>query len=1151
MSADIDILIGLAALHVGLIPTGDLPLNAPEDVGPLLTDQCGREQLVLLRDRTLSLLQQGDWDLAHVVGALSDFMVAENMAGGGTSTIHFIDPDSPDAPGDMVRISAEVPGRYEYAKEHARGGMGRVLMVYDKFLTRRIALKELLPAHLNFNDGSTLDARVTTPDHETQQQRARFLYEARITAQLEHPSIVPVYELGRREDGKLYYTMRLVKGRSLRDAIRKADSLEARLALLPHFIDLCQAIAYAHSRSVIHRDIKPGNVMLGDFGETVVIDWGLAKSTRDSAVGSTEIDALRDAHVDMLGTPAYMPPEQASGNVDDVNERSDVYSLGAVLYELLTGAAPYPDKTPAAALSKLLAGPPPSLSTAIPSAPDQLMAICNHAMDRNQESRYQTAKELSTDVERFLSGRLVGAYQYSLRELFVHFVRSFKAPLIVGAIGMAAFFLTIYLSYQQIQTERDRAVAESFRALEAEQGALAAQSKAEQEFYFAAISSARKYIVDGRYEKAMDQLDKCPGRYRHWEWGYLLYLCNQDQRTFRAHQPETVWSLEYTVDNLYMISAGFDKTARFWSTQNGTLEDTYTSPYGAVIEISPHPTLPVIACAEETGYVSFYNYETHEIEDTWKIAEDDVNCIQFNADGSLFITGDDKGYIRLWEYPTRNERYVIAPDDRGIEALTFSPDGTHYASCDRNPIVTIRDTETGSVQLRLSGHEGRITALAYSPDGRQLASASRDGTLRVWNTTTGAISNVITAHDGTAVWALAYSPDGLSLASGGSDLTVRLWDTQTWSAQRVYRGHQKQVYALAYGTDGRMLVSGDDEGLVKQWDTIFPGKSTDMWALPGHTGVINQVAYSPDGALIATSAGDWKTSDDMTARIWDVNSGALIKVLEGHTASVRQTTFHPTEPVYATSSHDRTIRVWNRNSHTTQAVLGPFETGVNVAAFVPNKPGMLAAGLRNGHIVIVNWHDGTIAKDWQEHEREILGLVYSPNGRWLASGSADESAHVLDATNYTCVKTITEHQARVPSVAFSPDGRWLATGGHDWKINLWSTSNWQRMHTLAGHTQGIYTLQFSEDGRRIVSSGSDEATIIWDMSTFREVLQIQGWVSAMRPGNGDIVTGRRGIEAFVWPAFPWDPSVYGENTDVPLSERVEAYKQKFWQMRRK
>jgi len=1154
MNADADYLIGLAAIQVGLIQPGELFREAPVAMEALLQSRCNGETLAALRARAEMLIGEGTTPLPDLIAALADILGKFNLAEMGATTVQAGGSEEIPCSGAEPAIAFEAAGRYQFAQEYGRGGMGRVLMVYDEFLARRIALKELLRQPEDLQGGSTLDAAAAA-DPSTSQQRARFLHEARITGQLEHPSIVPVYELGQRENGTLYYTMRFVKGRSLRQAIQGAPTLAERMRLLPHFMDLCQAIAFAHSRGVIHRDIKPGNVMVGEFGETVVIDWGLARAARptggDGADGKPqeEIDDRDLANPAALGTPAYMPPEQATGQLDAVNERSDVYSLGAVLYELLAGTAPYPDLTPAKALKKLLAGPPPPVKEVVPDAPEQLMAICRHAMKRNPMARYQSAGELSADIERFLSGRLVGAYNYSLRELFLHFVRSFKAPLAVGAIGLVALSVTASLSYHQIETERDRAVAESHRAQEAEQAALASREVAEQEFYLAAISSARKYIADGRFEKAMDQLDKCPPRFRHWEWGYLLYLCNQDQRTFRAHESESIWSIEVMPDGKYVASSGFDSTARIWDKDTGALLQTYTSPHGAVIRVSPHPSLPVIAFAEQLGYLTLYDFERSEVLHGWRAAESDMNCVQFHPGGELFVTGDDDGYLRLWDFESRTERYGIKAADTGIEALVFSPEGSLYASADRGPVLTVRETETGAIRHQPPAQGGRISGLAFSPDGSLLAASNRDSTVLVWNLASDTEERVLAGHL-SGVWAVAFSPDGRRLASASSDLTVRLWSTETWAEERVYRGHQRQVYCLAFSPDGRMLFSGDNAGVMKQWDTVFPWPRTDLWLLPGHTGMVNHVTYSPDGALAATSAGHWISADDKTARLWDANSGALVATLEGHGASVRHTAFHPDEPVYATSSHDHTIRIWDRNTHTTTHVLGPFESGANVVAFSPNEPGLLAAGLRGGQLFFINWRDGSMRGIPREPEREVLNLTYSPDGRWLAVGNAAGVAHILDAETGALVRAVEAHRSRIPAIAFSPDGAWFATGGHDWKIVLWDTETWEQLEVLEGHTEGVYTLQFSEDGRRLLSSGSDGSTILWDMKTFRELLQIEGWVSAMRPGNLDIVSGERGVEVYLLPAFPWEPETYADHPGWPLSRRVEAYKQQFWQSRR-
>lgn len=308
--------------------------------------------------------------------------------------------------GDIPAVE-EMPSRYTYVNEYGRGGMGRVLLVHDEVLGRDLALKELLPNLVKDGKDNKL-----TPVRMAMPLIARFLQEAKITGQLEHPSIVPVYELGHRKDGTLYYTMKLVRGKTLHKAIHECKNLEERLKLLPHFVDLCNAIAYAHKHGVIHRDIKPMNVMIGEFGETVVLDWGLAKIKNKQDIHAAAMqetvkalnlgdDALsgKTRHGDILGTPLYMPPEQAKGDLNAIDERSDIYSLGAVLYEILTGNPPFGEQNVMQTIYQVINETPKSIASQERRCPPDLIQFCNKAMEKLPDRRYQKAKEFADAVE--------------------------------------------------------------------------------------------------------------------------------------------------------------------------------------------------------------------------------------------------------------------------------------------------------------------------------------------------------------------------------------------------------------------------------------------------------------------------------------------------------------------------------------------------------------------------------------------------------------------------------------------------------------------------------------------------------------------------------------------------------------------------------
>ncbi|MEZ4404009.1 MAG: protein kinase [Kofleriaceae bacterium] len=354
------------------------------------------------------------------------------------------------AAGDELPLAD--PAQYVAEREVARGGMGRIIAAHDRVLGRPVALKELLHAD---------------PEHA-----ARFRREALITARLQHPAIVPVYQAGRWPSGEPFYAMKLVSGRPLDRAIADAVTLEQRLALLPTITAAVDAIAYAHAKRIVHRDLKPANVLVGDFGEIVVIDWGLAKDLDDDAADSlpglrterarpptatagTSDDGGLTLAGAVMGTPAYMPPEQARGEA--VDERADVFSLGAMLYHLVAGAPPYAATTATDVIAAAIEGKVTALAVRVPEAPTDLTAIITRAMAHESGDRYPSAQALAEELRRFQTGKLVAAHRYTVRERLARFVRKHKAAVAIGAVAALAFAVLGTLALRRIVVERDRA----------------------------------------------------------------------------------------------------------------------------------------------------------------------------------------------------------------------------------------------------------------------------------------------------------------------------------------------------------------------------------------------------------------------------------------------------------------------------------------------------------------------------------------------------------------------------------------------------------------------------------------------------------------------------------------------------------------------
>jgi WD40 repeat protein/serine/threonine protein kinase len=996
----------------------------------------------------------------------------------------------------------DVPG-YELLGLLGEGGMGLVYRAREIAFDRDVAVKVLKAKY-----------RVDSP------VARQFLEEARITAQLQHPAIPPVHHIGTLPDGRPFLAMKLIKGDSLAKRLAVEGAVWSRL--VPAFAQVCHAVAYAHSRKVIHRDLKPANIMVGAFGEVLVMDWGLAKvlGTPDApkpkepvAGEATEIrtgrepDSATQAGI-AKGTPAYMPPEQAGGEVDKIDERADVFGLGAVLCVLLTGKPPYDAPTTESVLLKAIRGETELAFARLDDcgADAELIALCKRCLSREPDARPRNASEVASEVAAHLAAVEERARQAELERARSEVRAAEEAKtreqaearvseqrkrrraqralagsvlLLLAVVGVGAVFAHLWRTSESAKDEAEsqRVVAEGAQgvAIKAQQSEEAARKEVENEREALAMSAYGRTIQvahqewrDGNTVAMRALLGSTTPKLRGWEWHYLHQL--QDPSLFTLKHTSAVLHAAYSADSKHVFTWSSDGTAKAWDAKTGTERS-------------------------DTG-------------------------ASFNADGTRIASG---GNTKIRDPKIVGE--LFAPEGHKRVA-SFSPDGKRIVTASDDNTAKVWDAETGAVVRTLEGHTQSVNAAAFSADGKRIVTASGDRTAKVWDAKTGAELLTFKGHTNW-VQAASFSADGKRIVTASDDNTAKVWDAETGAVVRTLEGHTQSVNAAAFSADGKRIVTASGDRTAKVWNAET---GDELRALKEHSNPVFSASFSPDGTHIVTAGFD------QIAKVWNAKTGAAVRTLKGHTARVHTASFSADGLRIVTASSDGTAKVWDAPTLAEPTLSGDglYPTST---AFSPDG-NCFVTGHGNGMVRVWNAKTGGELDPLKDDGNWVRAVSFSADGTRIVVGREESSTlcsvSVLDSK--TGARRLTLKDLQGSAAALSADGAYIVTGGVESDLDskfkfptkrldgqVWDVRTGAKVFALEGHASGLNSASFSGDGTRIVTGSSDTTAKVWNAKTGAELLTLRGHTKSVNSTsfNADgtrIVTGSSDTTAKVWDA---------------------------------